>query len=1041
MTTFGGQADAIFRKNGVYQRRAICTNICLLLAPIIFCVGLAALQVAINATFSGQDYKCGCKCVDCCFNGKCGIDNPVCDGDGFTCNKRDKSNCSPVYSTAGQITWCPIEYPNFYPPLQQNPPSQFRAKPARPADTLLYTSSDDPAVKKLVENLIPGMDAALLKTHLGEALNNIYRIPNIQKATADEIARELFYDGRPLSRAGLEFGTEEPTGLDLYRDEPFVLADSIAVFHPPGTCAAMAPLVNGRHTLSQTEFFIKLAAKACSQPVPATDELSYADLANLTSCLGNSQKLQELLDLRQSMNDSAAGDMASGAAGMLSALRNFPEEVECVEVKSEYKPNVKELDRALYCGYNDAKCFGRAENNDYVAAFDLTGMNSSNMGSTFKVVMYQNSTVGLEGGGAPVTYFRFQTMLNLVVNSWMKKVAGKTANLLGVQSMPKLKSSLNLDFSSILGPLFYSWVVQLLLPTFLVQLVYEKEKKLRMMMKMHGLGDVAYWVVMYTWYLTLYILYIIVLLLAGSAARLRVFTLTSYGIQIIHYFLFGNCMIAFAFLLSCFFTNSRTAVVVALLYVFGTGLMSEILFKRFMERDAKWMFFVQWIPSFGLYRGIWEFAEYAFLGNYQRTKGLTFDKLSDPGNGVRAVWGIFIVEWALFMLLAWYLEQVLSNGTGVKRHPLFFLPKFKRGHMKAGDSHDHHTVKMVSDREDVEAERMRVEEMTNFDDTLIVVKDLRKVYPGQDGAPPKVAVQSLTLGIDKGECFGLLGPNGAGKSTSINMMTGFLEPSGGQAILAGFDLATQVEKIYGIMGVCPQHDLLWETLTAREHLLFYGRLKGLKGSVLTEAVDTALKSVNLYNRKVGDKMVKTYSGGMKRRLSVAISFIGNPSIVYLDEPSTGLDPASRRNLWDVVKGNKRNRSIILTTHSMEEAEVLCDRLGIFVDGRLVCVGNPKEITARYGGYYVFTLMVTPESESTAMAFVKQLSPSSVLTYHVGGTLKYEVPASEVTLSAVFNAMQQLKQQANVLDWGISNATLEEVFIKFARSIGATEVKD
>lgn len=318
------------------------------------------------------------------------------------------------------------------------------------------------------------------------------------------------------------------------------------------------------------------------------------------------------------------------------------------------------------------------------------------------------------------------------------------------------------------------------------------------------------------------------------------------------------------------------------------------------------------------------------------------------------------------------------------------------------------------------------------------------------------------------------------------MMVGLLEPTEGTAVIGGHDIRVGMDAIYNMMGVCPQHDLLWETLTGREHLLFYGRLKGLEGAALFRAVEQGLRSVNLWNGGVADKAAKQYSGGMKRRLSVAISLVGDPLVVYLDEPSTGLDPASRRNLWDVVRASKKGRAIVLTTHSMEEAETLCDRLGIFVDGRLVCVGNPKEVTSRYGGYYVFTLTVPSHQEQSARQFVlRRLARSARLTYSVGGTLKFELPTSEVTLSAVFSAMAAAKARAEafaqggaealadggarwasgggaeeeadarerrllvsapagsaaqqpleVLDWGVANATLEEVFIKFARQIGA-----
>ncbi|CAD7696947.1 unnamed protein product [Ostreobium quekettii] len=210
----------------------------------------------------------------------------------------------------------------------------------------------------------------------------------------------------------------------------------------------------------------------------------------------------------------------------------------------------------------------------------------------------------------------------------------------------------------------------------------------------------------------------------------------------------------------------------------------------------------------------------------------------------------------------------------------------------------------------------------------------------------------MYLTVRPGEVFGLLGPNGAGKTTCINMLVGFMKPTSGSALINGMDIAQSMEQIYDSMGVCPQHNLLWDTLTATEHLLFYGRLKGLTGAELKAAVADALKSVRLFANGVGNKLVKTYSGGMKRRLSVGISLIGDPKVVYLDEPSTGLDPASRRNLWGTVKRERKGKAIILTTHSMQEAGVLCDRVGIIVNGSLVAIGSPQRLTSRHGDYLV-----------------------------------------------------------------------------------------
>ena len=171
------------------------------------------------------------------------------------------------------------------------------------------------------------------------------------------------------------------------------------------------------------------------------------------------------------------------------------------------------------------------------------------------------------------------------------------------------------------------------------------------------------------------------------------------------------------------------------------------------------------------------------------------------------------------------------------------------------------------DAPDVAEERVRVEQIWESDrlgredvdgDGAIVLRNLRKVYPKRGQAYPMVAVKNLSLAISRQQCFGLLGPNGAGKTTTIRMMEGFLDPSSGSVVIAGYDTKQDMSTIYSFMGACPQHDLLWETLTAREHLLFYGRLKNLKGEELTNAVYASLKSVNLLNDAVGDKQVRTY---------------------------------------------------------------------------------------------------------------------------------------------------------------------------------------
>jgi ABC-type multidrug transport system ATPase subunit len=189
--------------------------------------------------------------------------------------------------------------------------------------------------------------------------------------------------------------------------------------------------------------------------------------------------------------------------------------------------------------------------------------------------------------------------------------------------------------------------------------------------------------------------------------------------------------------------------------------------------------------------------------------------------------------------------------------------------------------------------------------------------------------------------FGLLGPNGAGKTTLISILTGLYPPTSGDAFLAGFNVHTEIEKIYQNIGVCPQHDILWEDLSVEDHLYFYARIKGVSPKDEKAAVTASLETVSLTDFRT--RTAKGLSGGEKRRLSIAIALIGFGKVIFLDEPTTGLDPEVRRLIWEIINKAKQGRTIILTTHSMEEAEVLCQRIGIMSKGALRCLGVSEPV--------------------------------------------------------------------------------------------------
>ncbi|HPH95621.1 MAG TPA: ATP-binding cassette domain-containing protein [Anaerolineaceae bacterium] len=226
---------------------------------------------------------------------------------------------------------------------------------------------------------------------------------------------------------------------------------------------------------------------------------------------------------------------------------------------------------------------------------------------------------------------------------------------------------------------------------------------------------------------------------------------------------------------------------------------------------------------------------------------------------------------------------------------------------------------------------------------MLEVKNLVKSY----GSVP--AVNDVSFYIETGEVFGLLGPNGAGKSTTISMITCLFPPTSGSITVLGRDVQKEANAVKKIIGVVPQDLALYPTLSARNNLRFFGEMYGLGGSELRARVESVLEYVAMTDR--ANDAVKTYSGGMKRRINLAAGLIHNPRILFLDEPTVGVDPQSRNHIFESVERLNREQgmSILYTTHYMEEAERLCNRIAIIDQGRIVAIDTPKNLIAMLGG--------------------------------------------------------------------------------------------
>jgi ABC-2 type transport system ATP-binding protein len=226
----------------------------------------------------------------------------------------------------------------------------------------------------------------------------------------------------------------------------------------------------------------------------------------------------------------------------------------------------------------------------------------------------------------------------------------------------------------------------------------------------------------------------------------------------------------------------------------------------------------------------------------------------------------------------------------------------------------------------------------------IRVKDLRKQYPGRDG--PVHAVNGIDLEIRVGECFGLLGPNGAGKTTTVEILEGLNRPTSGDVEVLGLQWATDAAEIRERIGVTLQETRFPDKETVREFLTVF---RSFYRTGLT--CEEAIARVSLETK--ANALIEQLSGGQQQRLAVAIALVGDPEILFLDEPTTGLDPQSRRQLWDVIRDLRgRGRTVLLTTHYMDEAERLCDRVAVIDHGKIIALGSPAELIARLGGDHI-----------------------------------------------------------------------------------------
>uniref|UniRef100_A0A0G4HZ59 ABC transporter domain-containing protein n=1 Tax=Chromera velia CCMP2878 TaxID=1169474 RepID=A0A0G4HZ59_9ALVE len=521
-----------------------------------------------------------------------------------------------------------------------------------------------------------------------------------------------------------------------------------------------------------------------------------------------------------------------------------------------------------------------------------------------------------------------------------------------------------------LWTLVFLWPVSRLVGS----IMNEKASRVKEGMKSMGVTD---FVILSSWYITYGVVFGIISLYFALIS-LYLFPNSSFLMVLMLLVLFSLATISFCLLVTALFSNPRLAAIFAVIAFFVLYLPFFVTMNHYGTPVAKAGSCLALPTCFA--EGISILTAFETVG-----VGVTELNASTPVHGFSFTFVLLMLlcDCVVYLLLAIYFEKVMPHEQGTRwpwHFPvswLFCPSRVRRWIAPSGERPSQQT-------DNYEAVPAVWEEKK-----VVELRGLRKDYSGGVRA-----VEGSWLELFEGQILALLGHNGAGKTTTISMMTGMTEVSGGNATVHKLDVTAPRDMlaIRNMTGMCPQHDFLLPTLTVMEHLELFGGVKGLSlQSIKTEGRRLLLR-LGLLEKE--SALSRTLSGGQRRKLSVAIALIGGSKVVFLDEPSTGMDPRSRRDLWDLVRDEKNGRVVVLTTHSMEEADYLGDRIAIMADGRVECCGSSMFLKNRYGAGYTLTCTLGRSDVERS-----QGREGTSLPLKVEGIVRKMIPTAEVLASA------------------------------------------
>uniref|UniRef100_A0A8C9EWQ7 ATP binding cassette subfamily A member 3 n=1 Tax=Pavo cristatus TaxID=9049 RepID=A0A8C9EWQ7_PAVCR len=542
--------------------------------------------------------------------------------------------------------------------------------------------------------------------------------------------------------------------------------------------------------------------------------------------------------------------------------------------------------------------------------------------------------------------------------------------------------------------------------------VHEKEKKLKEYMHMMGLSNWLHWS---AWFLMFFLFLLVSVFFVTVLFCVKVrAVLTSSDPTLVFTFLaiFSISSISFNFMVSTFFSRANVAAAAGGFLYFFSYIPYFFISPRYDLMSHSQKLASCLISNVAMAMGAQLIGMFEGKGTGIQWRDLMKPVSVDDNFTLAQVLGMLLLDSVLYGLVAWYVEAVFPGEYGVPQPWYFFL-----------------TVKKEEEEDPEKALKSQyIEEEPADLVSGIKIKHLSKVF--KVGNKTKEAVKDLTVNMYEGQITVLLGHNGAGKTTTLSMLTGLYSPTSGQAYINGYEISQDMVLIRRSLGLCPQHDVLFDNMTVEEHLHFYAGLKGYPASKCPEEINHILRILNLEDKR--HSLTKALSGGMKRKVSIGIALIGDSKVVMLDEPTSGMDPASRRATWDLLQQQRSNRTILLTTHFMDEADLLGDRIAIMAKGELQCCGSSLFLKRKYGAGYHMVMVKEPYCNLGEISrLICQYVPNATMESNAGAELSFILPKESThRFEALFTELELKREELGIASYGASVTTMEEVFLRW-----------